>query len=132
MTLHFPEQVETNVLTIDATDPKSGTAEFKASAIRVEKLPAPGSRGLAAAGAPGDLSLACACVDLRLTANEPSAAERDAVDAVLGPPSSAWVGAARGSDGHSAHAAATRRATSATLLLPVLGTSCRLASRLDP
>jgi formate dehydrogenase major subunit len=40
MTLHFPEQVSTNILTIDATDPKSGTAEFKASAIRVEKLPA--------------------------------------------------------------------------------------------
>jgi predicted molibdopterin-dependent oxidoreductase YjgC len=39
MTLHFPDQVETNVLTIDATDPRSGTAEFKASAIRVEKLP---------------------------------------------------------------------------------------------
>ena len=29
-----------NVLTIDATDPKSGTAEFKAAAIRVEKLTA--------------------------------------------------------------------------------------------
>jgi len=39
MTFHFPEQVETNILTIDATDPKSGTAEFKASAIRVDKLP---------------------------------------------------------------------------------------------
>jgi formate dehydrogenase major subunit len=39
MTLHFPDQVETNILTIDATDPKAGTAEFKASAIRVEKLP---------------------------------------------------------------------------------------------
>jgi predicted molibdopterin-dependent oxidoreductase YjgC len=38
MTLHFPDQVETNVLTIDATDPNSGTAEFKASAIRVERL----------------------------------------------------------------------------------------------
>ena len=38
MTFHFPEQVETNVLTIDATDPKSGTAEFKAAAIRVEKV----------------------------------------------------------------------------------------------
>ena len=38
MTLHFPDEVETNVLTIDATDPKSGTAEFKASAIRVERL----------------------------------------------------------------------------------------------
>jgi formate dehydrogenase major subunit len=34
----FPDQVETNILTIDAVDPKSGTAEFKAAAIRVEKL----------------------------------------------------------------------------------------------
>ncbi len=41
MTLHFPDQVETNVLTIDATDPKSGTAEFKASAVRIEKIPEP-------------------------------------------------------------------------------------------
>jgi formate dehydrogenase major subunit len=48
MTLHFPDQVETNILTIDAVDPKSGTAEFKASAIRVEKLTtAPASRKLA-------------------------------------------------------------------------------------
>ena len=38
MNLHFPDQVETNVLTIDATDPQSGTAEFKATAIRVEKI----------------------------------------------------------------------------------------------
>ncbi|MEA2603442.1 MAG: hypothetical protein QOF89_4434, partial [Acidobacteriota bacterium] len=34
----FPDLVETNVLTIDATDPKSGTAEFKATAIRVEAI----------------------------------------------------------------------------------------------
>jgi formate dehydrogenase major subunit len=39
MTLHFPDQVDTNRLTIEAIDPKSGTAEFKATAIRVEKLP---------------------------------------------------------------------------------------------
>ena len=38
MTFHFPEEVATNVLTIDATDPRSGTAEFKASAIRIERL----------------------------------------------------------------------------------------------
>jgi len=38
MTFHFPDQVETNILTIDAWDPKSGTSEFKATAIRVEKL----------------------------------------------------------------------------------------------
>jgi len=30
--------VATNVLTIDATDPKSGTAEFKATAIRLESI----------------------------------------------------------------------------------------------
>jgi formate dehydrogenase major subunit len=38
MTFHFQDDVATNVLTIDATDPKSGTAEFKATAIRVERL----------------------------------------------------------------------------------------------
>ena len=38
MTMHFQDDVATNLLTIDATDPKSGTAEFKATAIRVEKL----------------------------------------------------------------------------------------------
>jgi formate dehydrogenase major subunit len=37
MTFHFPDQVDVNILTIDATDPKSGTAEFKATAVRVEK-----------------------------------------------------------------------------------------------
>jgi predicted molibdopterin-dependent oxidoreductase YjgC len=41
MTLHFPDEVATNVLTLDAWDPKSGTAEFKATAIRVDKLGAP-------------------------------------------------------------------------------------------
>jgi len=38
MTLHFPEQVRTNDLTIEAPDPKSGTSEFKATAITIEKL----------------------------------------------------------------------------------------------
>jgi formate dehydrogenase major subunit len=41
MTFHFPDEVDTNVLTIDATDPKSGTAEFKATAVRIDKLPVP-------------------------------------------------------------------------------------------
>jgi formate dehydrogenase major subunit len=41
MTLHFQDDVATNLLTIDATDPKSGTAEFKATAIRIEKLAVP-------------------------------------------------------------------------------------------
>jgi predicted molibdopterin-dependent oxidoreductase YjgC len=38
MTLHFGDEVMTNLLTIDATDPKSGTAEFKATAIRIDRL----------------------------------------------------------------------------------------------
>jgi formate dehydrogenase major subunit len=38
MTMHFPDDVDVNSLTIDATDPRSGTAEFKATAVRVEKV----------------------------------------------------------------------------------------------
>jgi formate dehydrogenase major subunit len=38
LTLHFPDQVATNELTIDAVDPRSGTSEFKATAIRIEKV----------------------------------------------------------------------------------------------
>jgi formate dehydrogenase major subunit len=38
LTPHFPDEVPTNILTIDATDPKSGTAEFKATAVRIDKL----------------------------------------------------------------------------------------------
>jgi formate dehydrogenase major subunit len=45
MTLHFPDQVDINNLTIDAWDPKSGTAEFKATAVRVEKAPAVAASG---------------------------------------------------------------------------------------
>ena len=37
-TFHFPELVDANVLTNDAWDRQSGTAEFKAAAIRIEKL----------------------------------------------------------------------------------------------
>ena len=38
MTFHFPDEVDVNRITIDAVDPKSGTAEFKASAVRVERV----------------------------------------------------------------------------------------------
>jgi formate dehydrogenase major subunit len=38
MTIHFQDQVRVNVLTIDATDPRSGTAEFKACAVKVEPV----------------------------------------------------------------------------------------------
>jgi predicted molibdopterin-dependent oxidoreductase YjgC len=37
LTVHFHDEVPTNNLTIDAFDPKSGTSEFKAVAIRIEK-----------------------------------------------------------------------------------------------
>ncbi|MEV5536335.1 molybdopterin-dependent oxidoreductase [Saccharopolyspora shandongensis] len=40
MTFHFPDEVDVNLITIEATDPVAGTAEYKASAIRVDKLPA--------------------------------------------------------------------------------------------
>lgn len=38
MTYHDADDVDTNLLTIEAIDPKAGTAEFKATAIRVERL----------------------------------------------------------------------------------------------
>jgi len=37
-TFHFPELIDLNLLTNDEWDPKSGTAEFKAAAIRIDKL----------------------------------------------------------------------------------------------
>jgi predicted molibdopterin-dependent oxidoreductase YjgC len=40
MTLHFPDQTPTNVLTIEATDPIAGTAEFKAAAVAIEPVTA--------------------------------------------------------------------------------------------
>jgi len=38
MTLHFQDEVKVNLLTIDVSDPVSGTAEFKACAVQVEPL----------------------------------------------------------------------------------------------
>ena len=38
MTLHFQDEVRVNLLTIDATDPRSGTAEFKACAVKLEPV----------------------------------------------------------------------------------------------
>jgi predicted molibdopterin-dependent oxidoreductase YjgC len=56
MTFHFPEQVDTNLLTIDATDPQSGTAEFKACAIRVEKIDPTPRAAIAKAAEPAALT----------------------------------------------------------------------------
>ena len=58
-------------------------------------------------------------MDIRLTSGEPTAAEREAVDALLGPPASAWVGGERGSDGHSARGGHEVRELR-DLLLPAL------------
>jgi predicted molibdopterin-dependent oxidoreductase YjgC len=51
MTLHFQDDVATNLLTIDATDPRTGTAEFKATAIRVERIGAPAAAAAASPAA---------------------------------------------------------------------------------
>jgi formate dehydrogenase major subunit len=45
MTLHYPDEVATNALTIDVSDPKSGTSEFKACAVRVERAAEPVAGG---------------------------------------------------------------------------------------
>jgi predicted molibdopterin-dependent oxidoreductase YjgC len=53
MTFHFPEDVATNMLTNDKVDPLVGTAEFKATAIRIEALnrePGAGNREPEVAG----------------------------------------------------------------------------------
>jgi formate dehydrogenase major subunit len=38
MTFHYPDLVDTQLLTIDATDPKAGTAEYKAAAVRIDRI----------------------------------------------------------------------------------------------
>lgn len=38
MPIHFPDDLDVNILTIDAWDKKSGTADFKATAIKIEKI----------------------------------------------------------------------------------------------
>jgi anaerobic selenocysteine-containing dehydrogenase len=40
MALHYPDEADVNQLTIEAWDPKSGTAEFKATAVRIERADA--------------------------------------------------------------------------------------------
>ena len=55
-TFHFPDLVDANLLTNDATDERSGTAEFKAAAVRIDPLRSSSARsgpvnsGTAAAG----------------------------------------------------------------------------------
>jgi predicted molibdopterin-dependent oxidoreductase YjgC len=53
MTFHFPDEVDVNTLTIDTFDPKSGTAEFKATAVRVERRNGNGRQTALASGEAG-------------------------------------------------------------------------------
>jgi predicted molibdopterin-dependent oxidoreductase YjgC len=50
MTPHFPDEVDTNLLTIEAVCPRSGTAEFKAAAVRVERVAVAMARAAATGG----------------------------------------------------------------------------------
>ncbi len=61
-------------------------------------------------------------MDLRLSRARPSPAERQAIDAVLGPPSSSWDGGTRPSSGAEAHAAVGGHASRERrhMLLPAL------------
>ena len=120
MTFHFPDEVDVNQLTIDATDPKSGTAEFKAAAIRVEKLAH--ARALRERRrAHGRLLPPDGSPARSRTPSRPRA-ERAALDAVLGPPGSGWEGGARAGRRRRATPppAATRRARAATCCFPRL------------
>jgi formate dehydrogenase major subunit len=49
MTFHFQDDVSVNLLTINATDPRAGTAEFKACAVRLDPVERPVSAVLAGA-----------------------------------------------------------------------------------
>ena len=55
-------------------------------------------------------------MDIRLLDAEPTPAERDAVDAFLGPPVSSWTGADRVDNGHAAHGGHAARAERHQLL----------------
>ncbi len=109
MTLHFPDEVDTNLLTIEAADPKSGTAEFKATAVRIDRL-----------GADTVAVAATDRMDLKIVSASATADERAAVDAVLGP---AAVGARLGDRdpaGHHVARGGRERREQRHLLLPAL------------
>ena len=109
MTLHFPDEVDTNVLTIDATDPKSGTAEFKAAAIRVEKLDPRGRQESRPGRGAGGCALSAAGVDR--ADGSPSARRR--ADARRSAPPSTRCSARPPPAGRAARDASRPTATSA-------------------
>ncbi len=52
-TMHHPELIDVNLLTNPDWDPKSGTAEFKAAAVRVERVAASSQAAVSQAAAAG-------------------------------------------------------------------------------
>ena len=120
MTLHFPDDVATNLLTINATDPQVGHGRVQ------------GVRGARRAGPyGGDCRTARRSessrggrrrlMDLHLRHAAPTDDERAAVDALLGPPRSALGRrcARRSTDAHCAHGGREAR-EQRHLLLPAL------------
>ena len=70
-------------------------------------------------------------MDIRLLDAEPSPAERDAIDAFLGPPVSSWTGADRLDNGHAGHGGHAARAERHQLL-PTLHALHEKAAWLSP
>ena len=114
MTFHFPDQVDTNLLTIDATDPEVGHGRVQGGRRARREDPRRSTRQprSSRARARGDrLSL-----DLHLLDAEATLPERAAVDGVLGAPRQRLGGrrAAPVRRGPHAPSAGTRRARSGT------------------
>ncbi len=122
MTLHFPDDVATNLLTIDATDPQvrdrrvqgHGDPDRSARLTRRAQRRRRGDDPERRWG--GD---ARRLVDLHFGKARPTSAERHAIDEVLGPPESGWVGGRRRPelDGHFARGGQEARSRR-HLLLP--------------
>ena len=109
MTLHFPDQVDTNVLTIEATDPRVGHRRVQGHGRAHREAACPGAGSGAWNPAPGGP------VDLHLTAAAATDEERAAVDELLGAPD-VRLARRRPRRGRptASPAAAAPRATSAT------------------
>ena len=122
MTFHFPDQVDTNKLTIDATDPEVGHGGVQGGGdqrreARVRRRSKTRRRGRE----PARPRQSVADGHPPRPGAEPTAAERAALDGVLGPPGSSWEGGARlagpaGNTAQGGHEARDRR----HLLLPAL------------
>ena len=114
MTLHFPDEVDTNVLTIDATDPEVGHG-------RVQGAPRSGSRSSSPArprraperpaARPGARDRR---MDLQLLDAQATAAERAAVDACWPPAPAGRAASATPPSTRTSRRRARRRASAAT------------------